>query len=163
MKKPGLATKSFFFPKERYVNKNRLTKTAVLAIGFIFLFAAAGPTRADSTPRKAVQASSAASPGSQTKRDAPPPDDFAGFNYTDEQRAEIDKIRQDTSARKRVVAKDETLNADQKEAMLLGYTRMEYGRIYRVLSPEQQKQVRQRMSSRRVADQAAARKKPPQN
>jgi hypothetical protein len=84
------------------------------------------------------------------------------LSYTDEQKAQIDTIRQDTKSRKEVVAKDDKLTADQKDAMLLGYTRMEYGRIYKVLSPEQQRQVRQRIRARRTADQAAQKKQPHQ-
>ena len=42
--------------------------------------------------------------------------------------------------------------------MLLGYTRMEYGMIYNVLSPSQKRQVSQRIRARKAADQAAAQK-----
>jgi hypothetical protein len=120
-----------------------------------------GGTRIDSGTERFATAGAnleGASGGAQAKRDTLPPDDFAGLTYTDEQKAEIDKIRLDTKSRKAVVAKDEKLTADQKDAMLLGYTRMEYGRIYKVLSPEQQRQVRQRIRARRTADQTAQKK-----
>ena len=45
--------------------------------------------------------------------------------------------------------------------MLLGYTRMEYGEMFKVLTPEQQKQVRQKIHARRAADQAARQKQNP--
>jgi hypothetical protein len=142
------------------MNKHRFAKPVAIAAGLIFLWAAPGLTRAQSASPRPVQTSKVASAGAQAKRDVLPPDDFAGLTYTDEQKAEIDKIRLDTKSRKAVVAKDEKLTADQKDAMLLGYTRMEYGRIYKVLSPEQQRQVRQRIRARRTADQTAQKKQP---
>jgi Spy/CpxP family protein refolding chaperone len=60
-----------------------------------------------------------------------------------------------------VVARDQKLTADQKDAMLLGYTRMESGRIYKVLTPEQRKEVNQRIRARRAAEQATQQKQPP--
>lgn len=142
------------------MNKHRFAKPVVVAAGLIFLWAGPGLTCAQSAPPRTVQTSKVASTGVQAKRDSSPADDFAGLSYTDEQKAEIDKIRLDTKSRKAVVAKDEKLTSDQKDAMLLGYTRMEYGRIYKVLSPEQQRQVRQRIRARRAADQAAQKKQP---
>ena len=144
------------------MSKNRFAKPVAVAAGLIFLWAAPGLTSAQSASPRPVETSKVASTGAQAKRDSLPPDDFAGLSYTDEQKAEIDKIRLDTKSRKAVVAKDEKLTADQKDAMLLGYTRMEYGRIYKVLSPEQQRQVRQRVRARRAADQAAQKKQPRQ-
>jgi Spy/CpxP family protein refolding chaperone len=144
------------------MNKNRFAKTVAVAAGLIFLWVAPRLTRAQSASPGPVQTPRTASPGAQAKRDSLPADDFAGLTYTDEQKAEIEKIRLDTKSRKAVVAKDDKLTADQKDAMLLGYTRMEYGRIYKVLSPEQQRQVRQRISARRAADRAAKKKQPSQ-
>jgi Spy/CpxP family protein refolding chaperone len=120
--------------------------------------------RADNAPQVPAKSMRPSSPGAQTRKDASPADDFAGLTYTEEQKAQIDKIRQDLNARKQVVAKDPSLSTDQKDAMISGYTRMEYGQIYKVLSPDQQKQVRQRINARRIADRNAAKKSPsPQN
>jgi hypothetical protein len=93
------------------------------------------------------------------KKESVPPSDFVGLNYTDEQKAEIAKVHRDMESHKAAIVKDEKLTPDQKNAMILGYTRMEYGRVYQALSPEQQRQVRQRMVARRTADQATQAKK----
>jgi len=82
-------------------------------------------------------------------------DDFAGLDLSDEQKSEIEKIRQDTESRRGVVAKDSNLNSDQKNAMIQGYARLEYSQIFRVLTPIQQRVVRQRIMARRAADQAS--------
>ena len=145
------------------MTKNRFAKSVTVAAGLIFLSAAPALARAESTPPRTVQTTNAAPPGAQPKRDALPPNDFAGLNYTDEQKSEIAKIHRETESKKAVIAKDQALTADQKNAMLLGYTRMEYGEVFKVLSPDQQRQVRQRMAARRGADQAALRKQHSRN
>lgn len=143
------------------MNTNRIAKSMAVAIGFILLFAVAGLAHGQSAQPSAAQAPWAVSPGNSPKEDSYPQDDFAGLNYTDEQKAEIDEIHRDTEMRKNAVVKDQNLNEDQKNAMLLGYTRIEYGRTFKVLSPEQQKQVRQRIRTRRMMDQAARSKQHP--
>lgn len=144
------------------MNKNRFRKPLPVAAGFIFLCAAPGLTPAQSGPRPPAQTSSVASSRTQPKKNSLPPDDFAGLTYSDEQKAEIDKIHQATKARKDAVVKDERLNADQKDAMLQGYSRIEYGQVYKVLTPEQQIQVRQSVRARREVEQAAQKKQSPQ-
>ena len=142
------------------MKKKRCPKPLTVA-GFILLCAAPGLTRAQMASPGSAMAPEMASPAAQAKKDSAPPDDFAGLNYTDEQKAEIEKIRLDTLKRRGAVAKDEKLSADQKDAMLLGYTRIEYGRIYEVLSLDQKRQVRQRIRARRAADDAARSKQQP--
>jgi len=141
------------------MKKNRLAKPVAVAAGFIFLLTAPGMARTQSAPPGAFQTPTAVSPGAQDY----PADDFAGLSFTDEQKAEIDKIRKDSASRKEVVAKDEKLTSDQKDAMILGYARLEYGSIFKVLSPEQQRQVRQKIRARKAAEQATQSKQPPRN
>ena len=140
------------------MSKNRFAIPVAVLLGFAFLFAVPGMIRADSTPKGAVQTPKVTSAGTRQKSDALPPDDFAGLSYTDEQKAELDKIHRDTESHRQAVINDNKLTADQKDAMLLGYTRMEYGLRFKVLSPEQKRQVRQRMQARRAADQTAQKK-----
>jgi Spy/CpxP family protein refolding chaperone len=144
------------------MNKNQFAKAVAIAAGFTFLCAAPGLALEKSAPPVVAQ-TNATRPGTQQKKDALPADDFAGLNYTDAQKAELDKIHRETESRKEMVVKDRQLNSDQKDAMLLGYTRMEYAQAFKVLSPEQQKQVRQRLLARKASDQAAQKKQPPRN
>ena len=81
--------------------------------------------------------------------------DFAGLDYSDEQKTQIAKIRQDAASRKQAVTKDDKLSAEQKDAMLTGYTRLEYSSIYRVLTPEQRRQVGMKIRARRLAEHQA--------
>jgi hypothetical protein len=143
------------------MNKNRFVKLTAIAAGFSFLCVTPGLTRAQSVSPAPTQTHVMASSGSQMKMGSSASDDFAGLVYSDDQKAEIDKIHQDTKLHQEAVAKDEKLNADQKDAMILGYTRLEYGQIYRQLMPEQRRQVQQRIRARRAEDEAAKRKQPP--
>jgi Spy/CpxP family protein refolding chaperone len=147
------------YQKALIMKKNRFAKRAAVAAGFIFLCVAPGLARADNGLPGAAQTPRTAQP----KRDSAPPDDFTGLTYTDEQKAEIDKIHRESESQREAVVKDQKLTADQKGAMLLGYTRMESGRRYRVLTPEQQRQVRQRIVARREQDKAAQKRQPPRN
>jgi hypothetical protein len=137
------------------MNKNRLAKPLAVVGGFFFLCAVPGLSRAQSAPPGSVQVPKVAASGAQVKRDSLPADDFAGLNYSEEQKTEIDRIHSNTKALMDAVAKDDKLTADQKDAMLQGYKRLEYGRVYKVLTPEQQRQVRQRIQARRAEKQTA--------
>jgi len=130
------------------------------ATGFFFLCVVPGLARGQNAP---VPTPKLDSSGAQPKGNALPPDDFAGLDYTDEQKVEIEQIRREAKAHKDVIAKDDKLTPDQKDAMLLGYTRVEYGQLYRVLTPEQKRQIRHRNLARRAADQAAKQKQSARN
>lgn len=145
------------------MNDNRFEKSLAVAVAFASLIAASVLVRAQGVPSSTDQAPKTASREFQAKRDTLPPDDFAGLTLTEEQKSEIEKIHRQMESNKEAVARDEKLDADQKNAMLLGYTRLEYGRRFAVLSPEQQRQVRQKIIARRAADQAANKPQPPRN
>lgn len=102
-----------------------------------------------------------ASPAALPKKATRPTDDFAGLNFTDDQKAKIEQVHKNTKARLDAVAKDEKLTPDQKEAMLEGFRRMERGEIFKVLTPEQQKEVRERVRARHAAEQEGKKRQPP--
>jgi hypothetical protein len=147
--------------KEMLMNSNRSAKSLVVAVAFVSIFATPALARAQGAPTSSMHSPSAAAHSIQPKRDSLPQDDFAGLTYTDEQKAEIDKIHREMQSNMAAVVADEKLNADQKNAMLQGYARIEGGRRFQVLSPEQQRQVRQRIAARHAAEQAANKQPPP--
>jgi Spy/CpxP family protein refolding chaperone len=87
-------------------------------------------------------------------------DDFAGLTYTEEQSAQIAKIQKETDTKRAAVAGSQTLTDEQKNAFLVGYTRLEYGEIYKVLTPEQQKMVRQRVTARHAQEKSEKKAQP---
>jgi hypothetical protein len=135
------------------MNKNRFAKQVAVAVGFYLLCASAGLARTQSSPSVLVQTPNAASPAAQPKKDAHPPDVYAGLQFTDDQKAKISQIHQNMKSHMDAVTKDEKLNEDQKQAMLEGYRRMENGEIFKVLTPEQQEEVRKRVNALRAAKQ----------
>lgn len=131
------------------MRKIRITKSFVVAVPLMIVMSAPGLTRAQSPAAQMVQPS--APSGTQADPYAAA---FAGLTYSDAQKEAIRKIRQDISDRKAVVQKDSRLTDDQKDAMLTGYTRIEYNLIYKELTPEQKKHVSTRMHASRATDQA---------
>jgi Spy/CpxP family protein refolding chaperone len=145
------------------MNTNPFAKSLAVSAGFLFLCAGVSLARASSAPAGEMQTPTPATPGLQSDSSSSPADYFQGLDYTPEQKAQIDKIHRDTETRKAAVEKDEKLNQDQKDAMLNGFTHLEYSAIFKVLTPEQQKQVRSKIRARKAADQAAQKKQPPQS
>ena len=143
------------------MNKIRFAKSLGITAAFFFLCATPVVTSAQSTA-SSMEGPKVFSP-SPAKASSFPVDDFSGFDYTPEQKAEIDRIQKGTKAQMDLVAKDQKLSTDQKDAMILGYSRMEYGRIYTVLTPVQRREVQQKIRSRRIADEAARKKQAPKN
>jgi hypothetical protein len=134
------------------VNKIRFAKRPAAAIGFIFLCAPLGLTNTQSTPPSRAKTRYMGSPAGRRPKDTHPVDDFAGFQFTDDQKLKIDEIHKNIKSRLDAVFKDEKLNAEQKGAMLDGYRRMEMRQIFRVLTPEQQTEVSKRVLARRAAE-----------
>ena len=99
--------------------------------------------------------------GGRATRDARPTDYFNGLKFTPDQKARIDEIHQNMKSRMDTVANAQQLSAEQKDAMLAGFGRMEQGQIFKLLTPEQQKEVRERIRVRRAAEQEAKKQSPP--
>jgi Spy/CpxP family protein refolding chaperone len=79
-------------------------------------------------------------------------DAFDGLGLTEEQKTEVQKIRRDTDAQIAVVAGNQTLDKDHKDAMIERFTRLEYSQIFRALTPAQQQVVRERIRSLQAAE-----------
>jgi len=141
------------------MKKNRHTRRA--AIGLLFLCGMLGPTRAQTTTPSPMPAPLKAARVSRQKRVPSKADDFAGLNLTDDQKAKIDQVHQSMNTRRDVVVKDEKLSAEQRDAMLEGYERMERGQIFNLLTTEQRKEVREKIRARHAAEQVEQKKQSP--
>jgi len=141
------------------MSMNRFAHSVTSAVtGALLLCALPGFARGDNASR-APQKPLSASQGSQ--KAALPADDFAGLDLSDEQKGQIEKIKQETVRKQGIVANDTKLGPEQKDAMIQGYARLESGEIFRILTPSQQKIVRQRVAARRAAEQASKRPQAP--
>lgn len=142
--------------KKLHMNKNLAKR---LAGAGVFFFLGAGLTRAQGSPPGAVQTPHITSRVARPKKDTRPTDDFAGLQFTDDQKAKINQIHQDMKSRMDAVVKAEKLSPEQKEAMLEGYRRMEYGQVFKALTSEQQIEVRKKVLARRAAEKEEQEKK----
>ncbi|MGB7844895.1 MAG: hypothetical protein WBL63_04715 [Candidatus Acidiferrum sp.] len=143
------------------MNKKRIARRLVVAGGFLFLCTAPGRGSAQGNPPGAEPTPHVTSPGVRPKKDTRPADPFAGLTFSDDQKAKIDQIRLNTKSRLDAVVKDEKLSPTQKDAMLEGFRRMENSEIFKVLTPEQQTEVRKRALARRAAEQQQKKAVPP--
>ena len=133
------------------LNKIAFVKQVMVAGGFLFLCSAAKLAFGQSSPPGAAPHPPIRS---AARNSSAPPDLLEGLTLTDDQRAKIDRIREDTKARLAVVAagaNDKKLSPEAANAMFQGYQRLENSRIFEVLTPEQQVQVRRRLSTWRAA------------
>lgn len=128
------------------MKKNRVARLSAVAAQLMILMTAPGLTRSQSPVGQSVQTSA------ENQQDLYAAA-FAGLTYTDAQKEAIDKIRQDIASRKATVLKADKLTQSQKDAMLTGYTPIEYELIYKELTPAQRKLVSTRMHARRTAEQ----------
>jgi len=128
------------------VQKNRRVKGVWLGAGWLAICAPLGVS-GDQTGRAVTTAPPyAASPSARAGRSATPPDFFAGLSLSDDQKAKIDRIKEETKSHIEVVKKDEKLGPDVKDAMVTGYYRIENSKILAVLTPDQQREVRKRLN-----------------
>ena len=132
------------------MNKNTFVKRVVVAGGFLFLCAAPRLALGQSSPPAAALRRPVKSNPAQG-RYISPSEFLAGLTLTDDQKAKINQIREDTRSRLAAVAKDEKLGPEVKEAMLGGFQRIENSKIFEVLTPEQQGEVRRRLATLRAA------------
>lgn len=133
------------------MNKIAFVKTVVAAGGFLFLCAAPGLALGQSSQPAAAPPVPMKSPLVPRGRSAAPPDLLEGLALTDDQKAKIDQIREETKSHLAAVANDKKLSPESADAMRRGYQRFENGKILEVLTPEQQQQVRKRISAYRAA------------
>ena len=133
------------------MSKIAFVKTVVAAGGFLFLCAApelalgqsSQPGEAPHPPMKSALA--------PRGKSAAPPDLLEGLTLAEDQKAKIDRIRQETKARVAAADTDKKLSPEAADAMRRGYQRLENGKILEVLTPEQQQQVRKRIADWRAS------------
>ena len=133
------------------MNKIAFVKPVVVAGAFLILCAAPKPAFAQSSQPGAAPPPPIRSAAAPPRNSTAPPDLLEGLTLTDDQQVKIDRIREDTRSRLAAVANDKKLSPEAADAMFRGFQRIENGKIFEVLTPEQQREVRRRMSAWRAA------------
>jgi Spy/CpxP family protein refolding chaperone len=132
------------------MSKFEFVKTVIAAGGFLFLCAAQELALGQSSQPGAA-APAAMKPGSAPRGQSAPPDLLEGLTLSEDQKAKIGQIREETKSRLAALDSDKNLSPEAADAMRLGYRRLENGKILEVLTPEQQQQVRKRIAAWRAA------------
>jgi Spy/CpxP family protein refolding chaperone len=133
------------------MSKFEFMKTLVAAGGFLFLSAAPELALGQSSQPGATASAPMKSASAPRGKSAVPPDLLEGITLADDQKAKIGQIREETKSHLAAVANDKTLSPEAADAMSRGYQRLENGKILEVLTPEQQRQVRQRIAAWRAS------------
>jgi Spy/CpxP family protein refolding chaperone len=133
------------------MSKIAFVTTVVSAGGFLLLCAAPKLALGQSSQPGAAPPSPMKSALAPRGKSAAPPDLLQGLTLTDDQKAKIDQIREETKSHLAAVAHDKKLSPEAADAMRLGYQRMENGKILEVLTVEQQQEVRKRITAWRSA------------
>ena len=129
------------------MSKFEFVKTVIAAGGFLFLCAAQELALGQSSQPGAAAPAPMKPASAPRGKSAAPPDLLEGLTLTDDQKAKIDQIREDTKSRLAAVANDKKLSPEAANAFLLGYQRNENAKILEVLTPQQQQQVRKRIAT----------------
>lgn len=134
-------------------NRNRVGKRVLVVSGFLLLLAVSRSVGSQSNSTGGSETPHAASPAAPGKADTRPIDYFVGLTLTDDQKSKIAQIRQNAELRREAVVKNEKLSQSRKSGMLEVLQRIEISKIFKVLTPDQQTEVRKRMMARRAAEQ----------
>lgn len=133
------------------MSKIAFVKTVVAAGGFLFLCLAPELAVGQSSQSGAAPPAPMKSALAPRGKRAAPPDLLEGLTLTDDQKAKIGQIREETKSRLAAVANDKKLSPEAADAMRRGYQRFENAKILEVLTPEQQQEVRKRIAAWRAA------------
>jgi protein CpxP len=129
--------------KTRNFAKIVLTVAGVLALGTFAPHAFAQAGQEQSNPPAATQ------PGTAIRGHGEGP--FAGLNLTDEQKAQIKKIRQEAKAKADAVMGDSSLSDADKKIKVREIHKAAIMESKQVLTAEQRAQLKEKMKERRAA------------
>ncbi|HMI52150.1 MAG TPA: hypothetical protein VK525_11595 [Candidatus Saccharimonadales bacterium] len=136
------------------MNTTKVAKSAVLAASLLAMLAIAPAGRAQSSGTDTGQ------DPAQSQATAPTEDKqmrgFAGLNLTDEQKAQIKQIRTDSKSQMDAVNADSSLAADAKQGKIREIRKGTHQQMFKVLTPDQRKQMKQNMRERRSQHQQQA-------
>jgi Spy/CpxP family protein refolding chaperone len=141
--------------------RNSITKQIAVAAGFLALTFAPGISRAQSSSQPPAQDQSQAAPAAPAQNEGRMHGAMKGLNLTDDQKAGMKKIHESTKAQLDAVNKDESLTADQKEAKIHQLRHGARLQMVKLLTPEQQQQMRANVRALRASRREKQQQQPP--
>jgi Spy/CpxP family protein refolding chaperone len=143
------------------MNRNSLTKQIAIATGLLALTFVPGITRAQSSSQPPAQDQSQAAPAAPERHEGRMHRAMQGLNLTVEQKTAMKKIHESTKAQLDAVNKDESLTADQKAAKIHQLRHSGRMQMVKLLTPEQQQQMRANVRAMRAAHREKQQQPPP--
>jgi Spy/CpxP family protein refolding chaperone len=131
--------------------RNSFTKQIAVAAGFLALTFVPGMSRAQSSSQPPAQDQSQATPATPERHEGRMHRVMQGLNLTDEQKTAMKKIHESTKAQLDAVNKDESLTTDQKTAKIHQLHHSGRMQMVKLLTPEQQQQMRANVRAMRAA------------
>jgi Spy/CpxP family protein refolding chaperone len=144
------------------MNRNSLTKQIAAAAGLLVLTFAPGISRAQSSSQPPAQDQNQAAPAAPAEHEGSMHGAMQGLNLSDDQKTAMKKIHESTKAQLVAVNKDESLTADQKAAKIHQVRHGARRQMVKLLTPEQQQQMRANVRALRAAHREKQRQPPPQ-
>ena len=89
-------------------------------------------------------------------------DELAKLNLTDDQKAQVTKIHEDTKSQMDAVKSDSSLTPDQRRAKAQEIRKSSHEQVMQLLTPEQRKQMKSDEAARKAARQQGGQAAPPQ-
>jgi Spy/CpxP family protein refolding chaperone len=135
----------------------RAISNLALTAGLLAVCSAPGAVRAQEAPQ--------ADPQGSMQGQAPQDkhgDELASLNLSDDQKAQVSKIRADEKSQITATKTDSTLSADQKQAKVREIRMATHKQIRAVLTPEQRSQMKSDATARKAAKQDSAAPPPQQ-
>jgi len=142
--------------------RNSITKQIAVAAALLALSFAPGISRAQSGSQPPAQDQSQAAPAAPQQHEGRMHGAMKGLNLTDDQKAEMKKIHESTRAQLDGVKKDDSLTADQKEAKIHQLRHGARMQMVKLLTPEQQQQMRSNVRALRASRRQKQQQQPPQ-
>jgi Spy/CpxP family protein refolding chaperone len=133
------------------MTRNNIRKQIAVAAGFLALSFAPRISRAQSSSEPPPQNQSQAAPAAPAQPEARMHGAMKGLDLSDDQKAGMKKIHESTKAQLDAVNKDESLTADQKEAKIHQLRHGARLQMVKLLSPEQQQQMRANVRALRAS------------
>ena len=128
---------------------NHYSKQLAMTAGFIMLGIFPALSKAQNNAPDTAPAQTQAMPAQQDEKGA----FLADLNLTDNQKAQIQQIREGARSQAEAVKNDSSLSAEQKETKIHEIRRDSHEQVKKVLTPEQSKQMHEKMRERRESKQ----------
>jgi Spy/CpxP family protein refolding chaperone len=140
-----------------------IVKRLIVAAGLIALSGMSAFLRAqEPTPSNGQGTVQGENQATATKRGEMRDTELSKLNLSDDQKAQVKKIREDAQMQMDAVKNDTALSADQKQAKMQQIHKSSHQQVEQVLTPEQRKQMKADEMARKAARQQNGQTPPPQ-